>query len=262
MGTREKLAIVLITIVAIMAVPDLIQYFTQRVSWDKFSTEGRRLILFGDKDKAVDFYKAEVKKTILEKGVRDPAYVAALEGLALAYQKQEMYLSAEDQFNEALNQMGKAWLPDRPRMKETMGLMAEMYTKCGDTAKLTALHARQRELNTWWQWFWTCFIITFAAEALYMAVVLSHPGDIDHSHFKVEHGWLYAFACLVGTVGMTRGLLMNELDVLSAVFLAGGITLALLPLVFGIVLLFAQNFGTEDARKLLEPSGYKKTQRA
>jgi hypothetical protein len=262
MGTKEKLVIVLITILAIMAVPDLLQQFTKRISWDKYSTEGRRLILFGDKDKAVDFYKGEVRKTIVEKGVKDPAYIAALEGLALAYQKQEMYLSAEDQYNEALNQLGKSWLPDRVRMKETMGLMAAMYTKIGDTAKLDQVHVRERGLNTWWQWFWCCFVVTFAAEALYMAVVLARPGDIDHSHFKVEHGWLYAFACLVGTVGMMRGLLMSEMDVIAAFFSSATITLALLPFVFGTVLVFARQLGTEDARKLIETPSAKRAQKA
>lgn len=261
MGTKEKLMIALVTVVAIMAVPDLLQHFSKRISWDNFSTEGRRLILFGDKDKAVDFYKSEVRKTIVEKGVKDPAYIAALEGLAMAYQKQEMYLSAEDQYNEALKQLEKSWIPDRTRMRETMGHMAAMYSKLGDTKKLEKIHLRERGLNTWWQWFWSCFVVTFAAEALYMAVVLARPGDIDHSHFKVEHGWLYAFACFVGTIGMMRGLLMAEMDVLVAFFGAAGITLAGLPFVFGIVLLFARQLGTEDARKLLEPS-YKRSQRA
>jgi len=262
MGTREKLVIVLITVVAIMAVPDLIQHFTKRIAWDNFSTEGRRLIKFGDADKSVEYYKAQVKSTILQKGVRDPAYIAAVEGLALAYQKQGMFLSAEDQYNEALNQLEKSWLPDRQRMKDTMHLMAAMYDKQGEQAKLERLQARERGLNTWWQWFWSCFIVTFMAEALYMAVVLARPGDIDFSHLKVEHGWLYAFACLVGTVGMMRGLLMSDMVWHQAFFLASGITLAGMPFVFGCVLVFSKQVGTVDGRRYIEAPRTKRTKNA
>lgn len=254
MGTREKLAIVLVTIVAIMAIPDLIQHFNQRVSWDNYSTEGRRLLLFGDKTNAVDFYKAEVSKVIQTKGVRDPGYIASLEGLAMAYQRVDMFLSAEDQYKEAISQLKKSWIPDRQRLKETMNLLGQMYEKRGEKEKLVVLQAQISELNPWWQWFWSCFIVTFAAEALYMAVVLARPGDIDFAHFKVPNGWLYCFACLVGTVGMFRGLLMSGVDPLQSFFCSLGITLAAMPFVFGMVLLLARQVGQVDARQYVTPT--------
>ncbi len=259
MGTREKLAIVLVTIVAIMAIPELIQQFNQRISWDKYSTEGRRLLLFGDKEKTVDFYKAEVSKVIQTKGVKDPAYIATLEGLAMAYQRVDMYVSAEEQYKEAIGQLKKSWIPDRQRIKETMGLLGQMYEKRGEKQKLVLLKAQLAELNPWSQWFYSCLIITFATEALYMAVVLGRPDDIEFSHFKVQNGWLFAFACLVGTVGMFRGLLLAGFDPIQAFFSALGITMAVFPLVFGMVLMFARNFGQPDARKHIErPSSSKK----
>lgn len=262
MGIREKRVIVLITIVAIMAVPDTIQHFNKRISWDKYSTEGRRLILFGDTDKAVQFYKAEVKNTILKHGARSAEYIAALEGLAMAYQKQDMFLSAEDQFNEALVQLDKSWLPDRDRMRETMGLMAEMYDKRGEHGKLQQIQLRERSLNPWWQWFWSCFFVTFIAEAMYMAVVLTRPGDIELSHLKVEHGWLYVFACLVGTVGMFRGFVMGGTDILLSFFFALGITMSALPFVFAGTLMFARQFGQEDSRRFIEAPTSKRPRQA
>jgi hypothetical protein len=260
MGTREKIAIVLVTIVAIMAIPEIIQQCNQRISWDKYSTEGRRLLLFGDKTKAVDFYKAEVSKVIQTQGVKSPAYIASLEGLAMAYQRLDMFISAEDQYKEALVQLNKAYIPDRQRIRETMGLLGQMYEKRGEKEKLADLKLQEQKLNPWWQWFCSCFVVTFAAEALYMAVVLGRPDDIDFSHFKVENDWLFAFASLVGTVGMFRGLLLSGMDPIQSFFWALGITMAVFPFVFGAVFVFARNFGQPDARKHIEmPSASKKS---
>jgi tetratricopeptide (TPR) repeat protein len=259
MGTREKIAIVLVTIVAIMAIPELIQASNQRISWDKYSTEGRRLLLFGDKEKAVEFYKADVSKVIQTEGVRSPAYIASLEGLAMAYQRLDMFVSAEDQYKEALKQLNKAYIPDRTRIRETMGLLGQMYEKRGEKDKLKELHAQEQRLNPWWQWFCSCFIVTFAAEALYMAIVLGRPDEIEFSHFKVQNGCLFAFASLVGTVGMFRGLILSGADPLQSFFWALGITLALFPFVFGAVLVVARNFGQPEANKHIEvPSASKK----
>lgn len=262
MHTREKLVLALLAIVAIMALPELIQYCTPRISWDKFSTEGRQLVQFGEPDKAVKFYKTLIRETIVSKGVRDPGYIAALEGLAMAYQKQGMYLSAEDQFNEALHQLNKAWIPDRCRIRETMHLMAAMYEKSGDSSKLEALKVRERSLNTWCQWFWSCFVVTFMAESLYMAVVLARPGDLELHHFQVEHGWLYSFACLVGTVGMIRGLIMAEVIWYHAIIVATVITGGCLPLVFACVFVFARQLAQQDSRRLLEAPQSRRTRNA
>lgn len=260
MGTREKLAIVLVSIVAIMAIPDLIQHCNKRISWDKYSTEGRRLLLFGDKTKAVDYYKAELSSVIQKKGIKDPAYIATLEGLAMAYQRVDMFVSAEDQYKEAIGQLKKSWIPDRQRIKETMNHLGQMYEKQGEKQKLAVLQAQIAELNPWWQWFWSCFVVTFATEALYMAVVLGRPDDLEFSHFKVQNGWVFAFSALVGTVGMFRGLLLASFDPIQAFFMALGITMAAFPFVFGLVLLLARNFGQQDARKHIEmPSAAKKS---
>jgi hypothetical protein len=91
MGIKEKILICIIAVAAIFAIPEIMPHFYKRVAWDQYTDEGRRLVQFGDKDKAVDYYKAQVQDVLKAGGSKDPRYIAVLEGLALSYQKQEMF---------------------------------------------------------------------------------------------------------------------------------------------------------------------------
>ncbi len=259
MGSREKVLIVLVSIIAIMAIPEIIPYFYPRVSWDRYSDEGRQAILFGEPDKAVEYYKAEVKKTLVTRGVKDPRYIAALEGLAQAYERQGMWLSAEDQFNEALSQLQKPWLRDRQRIKETLNLMAAMYEKKGDTASVAFTKKRIADLNPWAHWFWTCFVLAFMTEALYLGHVLAQPGELEIDHFKVPLASVYVFSLLIATVGMMRGLLMQGMSIEGAVLLPLSISLLAMPVLFVGVFMITQRMFPQDARLLLEGSRPKRS---
>lgn len=254
MGIKEKILICIIAVAAIFAVPEIMPHFYKRVSWENYSTEGRRLILFGDKDKAVDYFKAQTQDVLRAGGSKDPRYVATLEGLALAYQRQDMFKSADDQFNEALSSLSKAWVPDRMRIRQVLELKKKMYEDHPEVGNAKEIALRITGLNPWWQWFWTGFIIAFLAESLYVAHVISKPGDIEWWHWKVDYGWLYLWSVFVATVGMSRGLWMNGAVIHEAVLWSMALSCLALPAVLCSVLMLARQMGSEDARRFLTPT--------
>ncbi|MBZ0184723.1 MAG: tetratricopeptide repeat protein, partial [Candidatus Obscuribacterales bacterium] len=200
------------------------------------------------------------QKVIRQGKSSDPRYVATLEGMALGYQKQGMYLSALDQLKEALSTLNAPFLKDRARIGQVMELEAKIYETQGKTQEAKAIRTRISQLSPWWQWFWSCFIIAFATEALYLANVLARPDDIDWRHFKVENGFVYAWSVIIATVGMIRGLMMHGMIWHEALFLGMGLSLALMPLIFGFVLMAAQNLSPMDSQKLLEAPSRKRTE--
>lgn len=259
MGIKEKILICICAVAAIFAIPELIPHFYQRVAWDQYTDEGRRLILFGDKDKAVEYYKVQVQDVLKAGGSKDPRYIAVLEGLALAYQKQEMYRSADDQFEEALATLKKPWIPDRLRIGQVLELKKDMYLKHPEIGNAKAVAQQISALNPWWQWFWTGFTIVFIAEALYVAHVISKPGDFEWYHLKVEYGTLYMWSIFIGTIGMSRGMWMNTVVIHEAVMWAMAISCLALPSVLVTVLALARHSQHEDARRFLAPTNKSST---
>ncbi|MBK9144413.1 MAG: hypothetical protein IPM23_18115 [Candidatus Melainabacteria bacterium] len=253
MGLKEKCLLVLIAIMAIALVPEAINHFKTRVTWESYSDEGRRLVKFGDPEKTVEYFKTESQKVLREGKSSDPRYIATLEGMAMGYEKQGLYLSALDQVGEALDTLNGAFFKDRVRIGQVMELKADILDAKGEPGTASSIRSQIKELTPWWQWFWSCFIIAFATEALYLANVLARPDDIEWSHFKVDHAMVYVWSVLIATVGMIRGLLMQGMSWDMALFLGMGISLAAFPALFGAVLACAENLSPMDSRKLLEP---------
>lgn len=254
MGIKEKILICICAAAAIFAIPEIIPHFYQRVAWDHYTDEGRRLILFGEADKAVDYYKTQIQDVLKAGGSKDPRYIAVLEGLALSFQKQEMYKSADDQFNEALATLHKSWVPDRLRIGQVLELQKDMYLKHPEVGNAKAIQQQITALNPWWQWFWTGFTIVFIAEALYLGHVISKPGDFEWEHLTVEYGTLYTWSIFIGTIGMSRGMWMNHLVIHEAVMWAMAISFIALPSLLGSVLALARYSQHEDARRFLAPT--------
>ena len=255
MGMKEKLQISLLVFALVALIPELISMCYERVSWQEYSDRGRQLVTFGDPKEAVQYFTRESREVFKSEGASSPRYIATLEGLSMAFTADKMYISAEEKLNEAIAILGKNFFKDRAKLAHVQSMKVALLKEQGLNERASVVQDEINKLNVWWHWFWTGFFITFITEALYMANVLGRPGDIELEHLKVDFACLYGFSMVVGTATMTKGLLMcGALSFLQAMFVGPGITLALLPLVFGLVMASAEHFVKEDPLNHLKPS--------
>jgi hypothetical protein len=140
------------------------------------------------------------------------------------------------------------------RIGQVLELKKDMYSQHPEVGNAKEVAQRIAALNPWWQWFWTGFIIVFIAEALYVAHVISKPGDFEWYHLKVEYGTLYAWSIFIGTIGMSRGMWMNHVVIHEAAMGAMAISCIALPSVLISVLVLARHSQHEDARRFLAPT--------
>lgn len=256
MGAKEKIQICVLVFALVALVPELIAMSYTRISWQQYSDRGRQLITFGDPEEAIQYFEAESREAFKNKGAKSPEYVATLEGLSLAMKKDKLYQGAEEKLNKALGIMQSNFFKDRQKIIHLLNLKISLLEE--QTGRKIDIRTAQKEiedLNAWWQWFWTGFFIAFVTEGLYMANVIARPGDMAIEHLKVDHAYLYAFSVVVGTATMTKGLFMwGNLTLLQAMFAGPGVSLSLLPLVFGMVMASSEIWAKEDPLSHLKPS--------
>lgn len=255
MGTKEKLQICILVFALVSLIPEIIALGYTRMSWSQYSDQGRQLISFGDPEAAVKYFQFESRETFKTKGAKSPEYIATLEGLSLAFKKDKMYRSAEEKIVEAKTILDSAFFKDRQKIAHVLSLKADLMEEMGRHSEAVRCLDEIKSLNAWWQWFWTGFFIAFITEALYMANVIAKPGDMELSHLRMEFGYLYIFSVVVGTATMTKGLIMwGGLTFLQAMFAGPGVSLALLPLVFGLVMATSEHWVRENPLNHVKPS--------
>ncbi len=256
MGTKEKVQICLLVFALVALVPELLSLGYSRISWQEYSDRGRQLITFGDPEEAIRYFETESRETFKTFGPKSPQYVATLEGLSMAMKKDKLYQGSEEKLNKAIGIMQSSFFKDRQKIIHLLNLKVSLLEEqAGKSRDISMARHEIESLNAWWQWFWTGFFIAFVTEGLYMANVIARPGDLELAHLKVDHAYLYAFSVVVATATMTKGLLMwGHMTWLQAMFAGPGVSLSLLPLVFGIVMAFSQVLVREDALSHLKPS--------
>ncbi|MCA9817675.1 MAG: tetratricopeptide repeat protein [Cyanobacteria bacterium HKST-UBA01] len=258
MGLKEKVQIGILVFALVALAPELIALGYQRVSWSEYSDRGRQLITFGEPQEAITYFEAESREAFKDKGPKSPEYIATLEGLSRSMAREKLYQGAEEKLDKALAIMQSFFFKDRQKITHLLEMKIALLKEQDSAAhgkEIAVLKEEIRSLNAWWQWLWTGFFIAFIAEALYMANVIAKPGDMQPSHFLVDHGYLYVFSILVGTATMTKGLLLwGGITWLQAMFAGPGISLALLPLVFGGVMASSELWVREDPLAHLKPS--------
>ena len=254
MGVKEKLQICILVFALVALTPELISLCYERVNWQEYSDKGRQLVTFGDSKEAVKYFESEAREIFKKEGVKSPRYIACLEGQSLAFQKEKLFISAEEKLNEARIILDNNLFKDRQKLSYILGMKAQLLKDQGLNERAREVEKDIQGYNAWWHWFWTGFFIAFVTEALYMANVLGRPGNMELHHLKVDHGSLYGFSIVVGTATMTKGLLMCGMPFLQAIFAGPGISLALLPLVFGLVMASSEHFVREDPLNHLKPS--------
>lgn len=255
MKVKEKIQLCIMACAVVALTPEIISLFYERVDWQQYSDRGRQLIKFGEPKEAVKYFIDQNRQVFKEEGTTSPRYIATLEGLSLAFQADEMYISAEEKLNEAKTLLESNFFKDREKLAHILTMKQELLLKQGLDKRAGDVREEIESLNVWWHWFWTGFFITFVTEALYMANVIGRPGDMELSHLKVEFASLYGFSLLIGTATMTKGLLMiGSFTFLQCLFIGPGIGLALLPLIFGLVMASSEHWVREDPLNHLKPS--------
>lgn len=114
----------------------------ERVSYENYSNEGSALLNGPEPMKAVAYFRNEACREGYQTWVGAPRHVAALEGLAVAYERAGFRESAVEAYGDAVRAVEKAPVLDKPHLIALLGGYHELLERCGYTAQAREVESR------------------------------------------------------------------------------------------------------------------------